>query len=81
MAAVLKNGEPSPFVQPLQAKAELDDDQAAGIASVAHLHVAERGGRQDRAGIVTDQASGLQAPDVRTSDVSARVTSPKSGPG
>ena len=24
MAAVLKNGEPSPFVQPLQAKAELD---------------------------------------------------------
>ena len=34
-------------------------DQPAGVAAVAGLHVPDRGGKQDDAGVVADQAAGL----------------------
>src|SRR5262249_23160009 len=47
-------------------------DGPAGEACTARLHIALGNGRQNRAGVVADQAAHLQIRNVGTSDVSAR---------
>src|SRR5262249_56072151 len=47
-------------------------DEPAGGVGTARLHIALGNGRQNRAGVVADQAAHLQIRNVGTSDVSAR---------
>ena len=74
MKAVLKYACPSPK-QPVQLKllSELDATSPPAMLPSPACTLPMAAGRHDRAGIVADQAAGLQVRDVRTADVADRA--------
>ena len=74
MAAVLKNGEPSPFVQLLQAKAELDATRPPALLPSPTCTFPARDRRLGscRSRSHPPKPPACRLPTVRTSDVSAR---------